>query len=120
MWRLPIIQNFDYILSIDADAAITYSEIDYFQQIAQNDRILGYLHCNSDSACTIGMWDYANEYVKKNNIQTYDWHKGVARDVSYSGGFLIFQTAFFAKNQAVQDLFDRAFAVNFHVFRTRR
>lgn len=108
MWRLPILQNFDYILSIDADAAITFSKVDFFDQIAKNDKIIGYLHCNTDADCTIGMWDYAAQYVKDRGIVTYDWMKSLPRDVSLSGGFVVFQTAFFAKNHAVQELFDRS------------
>jgi hypothetical protein len=106
MWRLPIIQNFDYIVSIDADAAIPYSNVDFFEQISSNDKVIGYLHCNSDSLCVVGMWDYAEQWMKEKGIKATAWSE-LARDVSYSGGFLVFQTKFFANHPQVQELFDR-------------
>lgn len=106
MWRLPILQYFDYILSIDADAAIVHSDVDFFKQISDNNKIIGYLHCNPDSACTQGMWEYAEAYMKERNITSEAWST-LARDVSYSGGFLVFQSKFFTSHPGVQELFDR-------------
>lgn len=106
MWRLPIIQHFDYIISIDADAAITHSTVDFFEQIHHHDKIVGYLHCNYDSACVTGMWDFAEQWFTSKKIKPTAWGE-LQRDVSYSGGFLVFQTKFFATHPGVQELFDR-------------
>eukprot|EP01122_Echinamoeba_exundans_P006291 TRINITY_DN1737_c0_g1_i2.p2 TRINITY_DN1737_c0_g1~~TRINITY_DN1737_c0_g1_i2.p2 ORF type:complete len:280 (+),score=43.44 TRINITY_DN1737_c0_g1_i2:1813-2652(+) len=116
MWRLPIIQNFDYIVSIDADAAVPYSNIDFFEQISTHDKVIGYLHCNMDSACVVGMWDYAEQWMKQKGIEPTAWGE-LARDVSYSGGFLVFQTKFFTSHPQVQELFDHFDASGNIIFR---
>lgn len=105
MWKLPILQHFDYVLSIDADAAIQTTNIDLFEQAHRSGAYFGYHQCHNDWRCTVGLWDLIEKYMRTKNIQPLHW-KQLPRDSAYYGFFVMFNARFWRSHQGVSDLMD--------------
>jgi hypothetical protein len=105
MWRLPILQYFDYVLSIDADAEIKSSQVDFFSQAEKSGAYFGYQQCSDDSLCTVGLWDVAEQYIKERNIKPHYW-SALPSGSAYYGFFVMFKSSFWRNHVGVADLMD--------------
>lgn len=105
MWKMPILQYFDHVLSIDADATIHFSDFDFFEQAAKSGRYIGYQKCSNDWACAIGLKDKVEEYIQDRGIQPYHWNI-LPADTAYYGFFIMFDVNFWRSHRGVADFLE--------------
>lgn len=98
-------QHFDYVLSIDADAEIKSSQVDFFAQAEKSGAYFGYQQCFDDRLCSVGLWDVVNKYIREKKINPYHWSV-LPTSAGYYGFFVMFKSSFWRSHKGVADLMD--------------
>jgi len=105
MWNIPLLKHFDYLLSIDADAAVVHTNVDFFKQAKDANSVIGYHACVDDGGCLIGFWQATEKYIADNNIKPKHW-ENLPRNHAFYGNFVIFEREFWTTNTGVHDYFN--------------